>query len=153
MLLVGVQSTGESRLAVFQSTGELQLAFFQSICWGVVTGDITEKYVSTILPVFLLGLWVHIAQMKAFPHSTNMAERYHIFPWYHLTQRSLLRIWILQILIKVRNNFCQTKQLVLVSICKLPINLKFALFVAFYKAHHVCAIFRLIALQLRPDRS
>ena len=27
--------------------------------------DITEKYFSTILPVFLLVLWVHIAQMKA----------------------------------------------------------------------------------------
>ena len=30
---------------------------------------ITEKYLSPILPVFLLVLLVHIAQMKAFPHS------------------------------------------------------------------------------------
>ena len=35
-----------------------------------------STYLSTILPVFLLVLWVHIAQMKAFPHS-NMAERYY----------------------------------------------------------------------------
>jgi len=27
---------------------------------------VTEKYLYTILPVFLLVLWVHIAQMKAF---------------------------------------------------------------------------------------
>ena len=38
--------------------------------------DITEKYLSTILLVFLLVLWDHIAQMKAFPHS-NMAEKYY----------------------------------------------------------------------------
>ena len=38
--------------------------------------DMTEKYLSTILPVFLLVLWVHIAQMKAFSHS-NMAETYY----------------------------------------------------------------------------
>jgi len=44
-----------------------------------------------------------------------------LFPWYHLTQRSLLRISILGILIKVRKNFCQTKKLVLASICKLSI--------------------------------
>jgi len=44
-----------------------------------------------------------------------------LFPWYYLTQRSLLQISILQILIKVRKNFCQTKKLVLTSICKLSI--------------------------------
>ena len=38
--------------------------------------DIMEKYLSTILPGFLLVLWVHIGQMKVFPHS-NMAERYY----------------------------------------------------------------------------
>ena len=37
--------------------------------------DITEKYLYTILPVFLLVLWVHIAQMKAFSHS-SMTETY-----------------------------------------------------------------------------
>jgi len=37
--------------------------------------DITEKYLYTILPVFLLVLWVHIAQMKAFSHS-NILKTY-----------------------------------------------------------------------------
>ena len=38
--------------------------------------DITEKYLSAILPVFLLVFWVHIAHMKAHPHS-NMAYKYY----------------------------------------------------------------------------
>ena len=40
-----------------------------------------------------------------------------LFLWYHLTQRNLLQISILRILIKVRKNFCQTKKLILTSIC------------------------------------
>ena len=38
--------------------------------------DSTEKYLHTILPVFILVLWVHIVQMKAFSHF-NMAETYY----------------------------------------------------------------------------
>jgi len=38
--------------------------------------DIEETYLYAILPVFLLVLWVHIAHMKALPH-TNMADKYY----------------------------------------------------------------------------
>jgi len=48
------------------------------------------------------------ALMKAFSHS-NMTDTY-CFPWYHLTQRSLLRISILWILVKVRKNFLPAKK-------------------------------------------
>ena len=41
-----------------------------------LSDDTTEKYLYTILPVFLLVLLVHIAQMKAFLHS-NVAEMYY----------------------------------------------------------------------------
>ena len=34
-----------------------------------------------------------------------------LFPWYHLTQRSLLHISILQISIKMQKNICQSKKL------------------------------------------
>ena len=58
-----------------------------------------------------------------------------LFPWYHLTQRSLLWILILRILIKVRKNFCQKKSSSwpqFVSYWS-----KFAQIVAFYKVYHL----------------
>ena len=59
-----------------------------------------------------------------------------LFPWYHLTQRSLLQISILRILIKVQKNFCQTKKLVLTSICKLSTYCILQI-VAFYKTYNL----------------
>ena len=83
--------------------------------------DITEKYLFTILPVFLLILWVHTycanEGIFAFQYGRNV-----LFPWYHVTQRSLLQISILRILIKVRKNFCQTKKLFLTWICNFQLD-------------------------------
>ena len=80
--------------------------------------------------VFICVIWNHKTKKKSAIWCIST------FQWYHLTQRSTLRISILRILIKVRKNFLPDKK-ARPDLTLPAIDLKFAQIVVFYKSYNL----------------
>ena len=78
-----------------------------------------SRYLSTILPFFLLVLWVHFAKMKAIPHCIMADKNY--FRNINSLRGACCAFQYCESLLKCGRIICWIKKFVLTSICKLLI--------------------------------